>query len=42
VIGHSATKVALDHVLEGTPLPELVELSFAWRPGWQYAYAVDA
>jgi 2,3-bisphosphoglycerate-dependent phosphoglycerate mutase len=42
LIGHSATKWALDHVLEGTPLPELVDGSFAWRPGWQYAYAVDA
>lgn len=42
VVGHSATKWALDHLLEGTPLPELVERSFAWRPGWEYAYAVDA
>lgn len=42
VIGHSATKWALDHVLEGTPLPELVELSFRWQPGWLYALHVDS
>ena len=36
VIGHSATKWALDHLLEGTPLDELVEGSFRWQPGWLY------
>lgn len=41
VVGHSATKWALDHVLEGTPLPELVELSFRWQPGWLYTLHVD-
>ncbi|MFO7571164.1 MAG: histidine phosphatase family protein [Gaiellaceae bacterium] len=41
LIGHSATKWALDHVLEGTPLPELVEGSFRWRPGWLYTLATD-
>ena len=35
MIGHSATKWALDHILEGTPLVELVEGSFRWQPGWQ-------
>jgi 2,3-bisphosphoglycerate-dependent phosphoglycerate mutase len=42
VIGHSATKWALDHLLEGTPLDELVEDSFRWQPGWLYTLAVDA
>lgn len=42
LVGHSATKWALDHLLEGTPLPELVDRSFSWRPGWEYAYRVDA
>ena len=42
VIGHSATKWALDHLLEGTPLPELVEESFRWQPGWLYTLAVDS
>ncbi|HEX5028931.1 MAG TPA: histidine phosphatase family protein [Gaiellaceae bacterium] len=41
VIGHSATKWALDHVLEGAPLDELVEGSFRWQPGWLYTLAVD-
>ena len=42
VIGHSATKWALDHVLEGTPLEELVEGSFRWQPGWLYTLLVDS
>jgi 2,3-bisphosphoglycerate-dependent phosphoglycerate mutase len=42
VIGHSATKWALDHVLEGTPLEELVEDSFRWQPGWLYTLAIDS
>src|SRR5712691_12367502 len=41
VIGHSATKWALDHLLEGIPLPELVEGSFRWQAGWLYRLAVD-
>ena len=36
VIGHSATKWAFDHILEGIPLDELVEGSFRWQPGWLY------
>ena len=42
VIGHSATKWALDHLLEGTPLEELVEGSFRWQPGWLYTLAIDS
>jgi 2,3-bisphosphoglycerate-dependent phosphoglycerate mutase len=42
VIGHSATKWAFDHILEGIPLDELVEGSFRWQPGWLYTLAVDA
>ena len=42
VIGHSATKWAFDHILEGTPLEELVEGSFRWQPGWLYTLAIDA
>ena len=41
VIGHSATKWALDHILEGTPLDEVVEGSFRWQPGWLYTLAID-
>ena len=42
VVGHQGTKLALDHVLEGAPLPELVDLPFRWQPGWRYTLAVDA
>ena len=42
VVGHSATKWALDHVLEGTPLEELVEAGFRWQPGWLYTLHVDS
>jgi broad specificity phosphatase PhoE len=41
VVGHRATKWALDHILEGAPLPELVEGPFRWQPGWTYRLAVD-
>jgi broad specificity phosphatase PhoE len=41
VIGHSATKWAFDHLLEGTSLEELVEGSFRWQPGWLYQLAID-
>ena len=42
VVGHRATKLALDHVLEGAPLPDLVSAPFRWQPGWSYTLAVEA
>ena len=36
VIGHSATRWALDHLLAGRALGELVDAPFDWRPGWRY------
>jgi broad specificity phosphatase PhoE len=36
VIGHSATRWALDHVLTGTPLDVLVSAPFEWQEGWTY------
>jgi broad specificity phosphatase PhoE len=36
LIGHSATRWALDHLLLGIPLAELVEAPFEWREGWEY------
>ena len=42
VIGHTATKWALDHLHEGTPLPDLVEGSFRWQPGWRYRLEIDS
>jgi 2,3-bisphosphoglycerate-dependent phosphoglycerate mutase len=37
VIGHSATKWALDHLLHGTPLEDLLDAPFGWQEGWAYA-----
>jgi len=37
VIGHSATRFALDHLLEGVPLAELVDGPFRWQKGWLYS-----
>jgi len=42
VIGHSATRFALDHLLEGVPLAELVEGSFRWQAGWLYTVLVSS
>jgi 2,3-bisphosphoglycerate-dependent phosphoglycerate mutase len=36
VIGHVATRWALDHSVNGTPLEELVEAPFEWQEGWEY------
>jgi broad specificity phosphatase PhoE len=39
VIGHTATRWALDHVLDGRQLEELVVAPFDWREGWVYSAA---
>jgi broad specificity phosphatase PhoE len=36
VIGHMATRVALDHLLAGVPLEEAVG-GHTWQPGWEYS-----
>ena len=36
VIGHSATRWALDHLIDGVPLEQLVDAPFDWREGWIY------
>lgn len=36
VIGHSAQRFALDHLLNGERLEALVEAPFTWREGWEY------
>jgi 2,3-bisphosphoglycerate-dependent phosphoglycerate mutase len=36
LIGHVATRWALDQVVDGTPLEELLESAFEWREGWEY------
>lgn len=36
LIGHSANRWALDHLLLGTDLAAAIEAPFAWQPGWEY------
>ena len=36
VIGHRATWYALEHLLHGKGLKELVASSWNWQPGWEY------
>jgi broad specificity phosphatase PhoE len=36
VVGHVATRWALDHHLAGEPLEVLAREEFAWREGWEY------
>lgn len=36
IIGHVTTRWALDHVIDGRPLEELIKADFAWREGWEY------
>jgi broad specificity phosphatase PhoE len=36
VIGHSATRWSLDHLLLGIPLADLVGAPFEWQEGWDY------
>ena len=40
LIGHVATRWALDHVANGIPLEDLVDAPFAWQEGWEYSLAV--
>ncbi len=35
-IGHLATRWALEHVLNGIPVEELVTSEFAYQQGWEY------
>jgi alpha-ribazole phosphatase/probable phosphoglycerate mutase len=41
VIGHSATRWALDHLLHGLPLVDLVDEPFNWQEGWRYVVPSD-
>jgi 2,3-bisphosphoglycerate-dependent phosphoglycerate mutase len=36
VIGHRATRYALEVVANGRELEEVVAEPFSWRPGWEY------
>jgi 2,3-bisphosphoglycerate-dependent phosphoglycerate mutase len=37
LIGHVATRWALDYFVGGIALEELVDAPFAWREGWEYS-----
>ena len=39
VVAHSANRWAIQHLLEGTPLEELVAAPFEWQEGWVYRLA---
>lgn len=39
VIAHSANRWALQNLLEGTALEDLVDAPFDWQPGWDYTLA---
>jgi len=41
VIAHTANKWALDHLLCGGPLEDLVDAPFGWREGWHYTVPAD-
>jgi 2,3-bisphosphoglycerate-dependent phosphoglycerate mutase len=36
VIGHGATRWALEHYQNGVPLEELAEERLVWQPGWEF------
>lgn len=36
IVGHSATRWALEHLLNGVPLERLVDAREEWREGWTY------
>ena len=38
IIGHRATFYALEHLLNGVTLGELVESPWIWQPGWTYLH----
>jgi broad specificity phosphatase PhoE len=41
LVGHAATRYALDHLLTGRPLESAVVAPFAWREGWTYRLTAE-
>ena len=41
LIGHTATRWALDHLLDDRPLAQVVTAPFDWREGWEYVLDRD-
>ena len=36
IIGHRATQYALESLIKGTPLEEVIPAPWKWQPGWNY------
>jgi broad specificity phosphatase PhoE len=36
VIAHSANRWAIEHLIQGTPLADLIAEQYEWQPGWEY------
>jgi broad specificity phosphatase PhoE len=36
LVGHSANRWSLEHLVNGTALEDLVDAPFNWQPGWEY------
>jgi broad specificity phosphatase PhoE len=36
LIAHSANRWAIEHLVYGNPLADVIEEPFAWQPGWEY------
>jgi broad specificity phosphatase PhoE len=36
VIAHSANRWAIQHLLHGVPLADVIAAPFEWQPGWEY------
>jgi broad specificity phosphatase PhoE len=41
VIGHRATFYALEHLIDGTPLRDVIAAPWQWQPGWSYTVTRD-
>jgi broad specificity phosphatase PhoE len=41
VVGHGATRFALDHFIDGRSLENLIDEPFAWQEGWEYRLEVS-
>ncbi len=41
VIGHRATFYALEHLIRGIPLREVMTAPWRWQPGWSYSVSRD-
>jgi len=40
VIGHSANRWSLEHLVNGVAIEDLVDAPFNWQPGWEYLLGV--